>query len=154
MHDLFFLQDLAIVMTISACIMIVCRHFRLPVVLGYILAGILIGPHTPPFPLVQDLHNIKTMSEMGVIFLLFTIGLEFSLTKLKKVGTVSVIAATLEILLMLGIGFGLGRAFGWKFMDSLFLAPFSAYPARPLSRRSFSRRKRWARRLPKLSWEF
>lgn len=121
MHDLFFLQDLAIVMTISACIMIVCRHFRLPVVLGYILAGILIGPHTPPFPLVQDLHNIKTMSEMGVIFLLFTIGLEFSLTKLKKVGTVSVIAATLEILLMLGIGFGLGRAFGWKFMDSLFL---------------------------------
>lgn len=121
MHELFFLQDLAIVMTVSAGIMILCQHFRLPVVLGYILAGVLIGPHTPPFPLVQDMHNIKTMSEMGVIFLLFTIGLEFSLTKLKKVGSVSIVAATLEILLMLGIGFFLGRAFGWNFMDSLFL---------------------------------
>lgn len=121
MGELVFLQDLAIVMTVSAGIMILCQHFRLPVVLGYILAGILIGPHTPPFPLVRDLHNIHTLSEMGVIFLLFTIGLEFSLTKLKKVGSVSVVAATLEIILMLGIGFGLGKAFGWKFMDSLFL---------------------------------
>jgi len=121
MGELVFLQDLAIVMTVSAGIMILCQHFRLPVVLGYILAGVLIGPHTPPFPLVRDLHNIHTLSEMGVIFLLFTIGLEFSLTKLKKVGSVSVVAATLEIILMLGIGFALGKAFGWKFMDSLFL---------------------------------
>ena len=121
MGELVFLQDLAIVMTVSAGIMILCQHFRLPVVLGYILAGVLIGPHTPPFPLVRDLHNIHTLSEMGVIFLLFTIGLEFSLTKLKKVGSVSIVAATLEIILMLGIGFGLGKAFGWKFMDSLFL---------------------------------
>ncbi len=121
MHELIFLQDLAIVMTVSAVIMIFCRQLNLPVVLGYILAGLLIGPHTPPFPMVKDLKSIHTLSELGVIFLLFTIGLEFSLGKLKKVGVVSVIAAVLEIVIMLNIGYFVGRAFGWSFMDSLFL---------------------------------
>ncbi len=121
MYELTFLQDLAIVMTVSAVIMIFCRHLNLPVVLGYILAGLLIGPHTPPFPMVKDLKSIHILSELGVIFLLFTIGLEFSLGKLKKVGVVSVIAAVLEIVIMLNIGYFVGRAFGWSFMDSLFL---------------------------------
>ncbi len=121
MHDLTFLQDLAFVMAISAVIIIVCQRLHLPVVLGYIIAGVIMGPHTPPYSLVKDLHSINIMSELGIIFLLFSIGLEFSLTKLMKVGLVAVFAATVEILLMIFIGYYLGRAFGWKFMDSLFL---------------------------------
>lgn len=121
MGELIFLQDMAIVMAVSAIIMIVCQRFHLPVVLGYILAGVVIGPNTPPFPLVTDLHSIRILSELGVIFLLFSIGLEFSLTKLARVGLVAFFAATLEILLMIWIGYSLGQAFGWNFMDSLFL---------------------------------
>lgn len=121
MDELVFLQDMAIVMAVSAVIMIICQRFRLPVVLGYILAGVVIGPNTPPFPLIKDLHSIHTLSELGVIFLLFSIGLEFSLVKLARVGLVAFFAATLEILLMIWIGYSLGRAFGWDFMDSLFL---------------------------------
>lgn len=121
MGELIFLQDMAIVMSVSAVIMILCQHFHLPVVLGYIAAGMVIGPNTPPYSLINDLHSIHILSELGVIFLLFSIGLEFSLTKLMRVGLVSLFAATLEIVLMIWIGFSLGRAFGWNLMNSLFL---------------------------------
>lgn len=121
MPELTLLQDMAIVMAVSAAVMVFCYRWHLPVVLGYILAGLIIGPYTPPFPLVQDIESVKTLSELGVIFLLFGIGLEFSLTRLMRVGIVSLFAATLEIVLMLGIGYSLGQAFGWSFMDSLFL---------------------------------
>ncbi len=121
MHDVTFLQDMAIVMTVSALVTILFRRFNLPVVLGYILAGVIIGPHTPPYSLVTDVGSIQTLSELGVICLLFGIGLEFSLTKLMKVGLVSFAAATMEILLMFWIGFSVGKAFAWSFMDSLFL---------------------------------
>ena len=121
MDQITFLQDMAVVMAVSAAIIIVCQRFHLPVVLGYILAGVVIGPHTPPYSLIQDLHSIHILSELGIIFLLFSIGLEFSLGKLGRVGLVAFIAATVEILLMLWIGFSIGQSFGWKFMDSLFL---------------------------------
>src|SRR3989338_1668960 len=116
MHELILLQDMAIVMAVSAAVTVLCHRFRLPVVLGYIVAGLIIGPHTPPFPLVRDLISIRTLSELGVIFLLFGIGLEFSLTKLMRVGLVSFVAATLEILLMVWIGYSVGQAFGWNAM--------------------------------------
>ncbi|MBP9864925.1 MAG: cation:proton antiporter [Candidatus Omnitrophica bacterium] len=115
------IQDLAIVMMVSAIIMVLCRHFKLPLVLGYIITGAIIGPNTPPFPLIKDLDNIYTLSELGIIFLLFSIGLEFSFKKLFKVGAVSLFAAAFEILLMIWFGFTLGRSFGWGPMDSIFL---------------------------------
>jgi len=115
------IQDLAIVMMVSALIMVLCRQFRLPLVLGYIITGLIIGPHTPPFPLIKNLDSIYTLSELGIIFLLFSIGLEFSFKKLFKVGFVSLFAAALEILLMIWFGFALGRSFGWSLMDSVFL---------------------------------
>ncbi|HTL46441.1 MAG TPA: cation:proton antiporter [Verrucomicrobiae bacterium] len=121
MHAISFLQDMAMVMAASAVIMVLCQQLRLPVVLGYILAGLLIGPHTPPYSLVHDIGSINTLSELGVIFLLFSIGLEFSIRRLAKVGLVAFVAATVEIILMIWIGFSAGRALGWKFMDSLFL---------------------------------
>jgi CPA2 family monovalent cation:H+ antiporter-2 len=121
MHGFILLQDLAIVMAISAFSVILCHRIRLPVVLGYILAGIIIGPYTPPHPLVTDMESINVLSDLGIMLLLFSIGLEFSLKKLFRVGLVAFAAATVEILLMLGIGFGVGRGFGWNLMDSIFL---------------------------------
>ncbi|HRJ74093.1 MAG TPA: cation:proton antiporter, partial [Terrimicrobiaceae bacterium] len=86
MHHISFLQDLAVVMCVAALATIVFRQFKQPVVLGYILAGLLIGPHTPPFQLIADEGTIETLAELGVIFLMFSLGLEFSLRKLQKVG--------------------------------------------------------------------
>ncbi len=121
MHQLSFLQDLAIVMIVAGGVTILCHRFKQPVVLGYILAGVIIGPHTPPFPLIKDAGTIETLSELGVIFLMFSLGLEFSLRKLRQVGATAFIAATLEIIVMMAVGYGLGRLFHWSSMDSLFL---------------------------------
>ncbi len=126
MHHLTFLQDLAIVMIVAAIVTVLFRQFKQPVVLGYILAGVIIGPHTPPFPLIADKHAIETLSELGVIFLMFSLGLEFSLRKLRAVGATAFIAATLEILLMVFVGYELGRLFGWKQMDCVFLGAILA----------------------------
>jgi monovalent cation:H+ antiporter-2, CPA2 family len=121
MHQTSFLQDLAIVMSVAAVATLIFRQLKQPVVLGYILAGLLIGPHTPPFALIADEHAIETLAELGIIFLMFALGLEFSLGKLKKVGATAFIAASLEILLMILAGYALGRSFGWNEMDSIFL---------------------------------
>jgi CPA2 family monovalent cation:H+ antiporter-2 len=121
MHSVAFLQDLAIVMIVAAVVTILFHRLRQPVVLGYILAGVIIGPHSPPFLLLNDLKSIETLSQLGVVFLMFSLGLEFSFRKLKNVGFTAVIAATLEILLMIWVGYQIGRAFGWRAMDCLFL---------------------------------
>ena len=83
MHGIAFLQDLAVVMIVAGIVTVLFHRFKQPVVLGYILAGVIIGPHTPPFPLIEDEETIKTLSELGVIFLMFSLGLEFSLRKLR-----------------------------------------------------------------------
>jgi CPA2 family monovalent cation:H+ antiporter-2 len=116
-----FLQDLAIVMAVAGLVTLLFHYLKQPVVLGYILAGVIIGPNTPPFPLVHDRHTIEQLSELGVILLMFGLGLHFSLKKLASVGPTALIAATLEILIMVVAGYGLGRAFGWSPMTSLFL---------------------------------
>lgn len=121
MHHVVFLQDLAVVMIIAAVVSLLFRCIKQPVVLGYILAGVIIGPHTPPFLLINDLHNIETLSELGVIFLMFALGLEFSLKKLTKVGVTALLGALFEIFLMTWAGYQIGRAFGWATMDSVFL---------------------------------
>ncbi|HSH93085.1 MAG TPA: cation:proton antiporter, partial [Roseimicrobium sp.] len=100
---------------------IVFHRLKLPVVLGYIIAGVIIGPYTPPYKLIAEEETIKTLGELGVILLMFGLGLEFSLKKLKAVGATAFIAATLEILLMIWVGYEIGRAFGWSPMDRLFL---------------------------------
>ncbi len=121
MHHISFLQDLAVVMIIAAVVTVVFRLLKQPVVLGYIVAGVIIGPHTPPFPLIEDKETIQTLSELGVIFLMFSLGLEFNLKKLTKVGSTALIAASAEIMLMILAGYHLGQSFGWGKMDSVFL---------------------------------
>ena len=120
-HDVSFLQDLAIVMIVAGLVTVVFHRLKQPVVLGYILAGVIIGPHTPPLPLIANEGTIQTLSELGIIFLMFSLGLEFSLRKLKDVGATAFIGATMAILVMLCAGYSLGQAFGWSSIDSIFL---------------------------------
>ena len=95
MHGATFLQDLAIVIMVAAVVTVLFHKLRLPVVLGYILAGVIIGPHTPPFPLIHDEESIKTLSELGIVFLMFSLGLEFSFRRLRKVGVTEALSDAL-----------------------------------------------------------
>ena len=126
MHAISFIQDLAVIMLVAGVVTVLFHRFKQPVVLGYIVAGFIIGPHTPPFGLIHDEQTIKTLAELGVIFLMFCLGLEFSLRKLFKVGATAFIAAFLEIVLMIWIGYEIGRWFDWNTMDSLFLGAILA----------------------------
>jgi CPA2 family monovalent cation:H+ antiporter-2 len=121
MHSVTFLQDLAVVMIVAGLVTVIFHRFKQPVVLGYLIAGIIIGPHTPPFPIIQDEETIHALADLGVILLMFSLGLEFSLRKLRQVGASAFIAAFLEILLMVWLGYETGRLFGWSTMDSIFL---------------------------------
>ena len=126
MHSIGFIQDLAVIMLIAGMVPVLCHRFKQPVVLGYIMAGIIIGPYTPPFQLVQDRETIRTLAELGVVFLLFSLGLEFSLRKLSRVGATAFVAASSEIVLMIWVGYEIGRFFDWSRMDSVFLGAMLA----------------------------
>ncbi|MFT4069591.1 cation:proton antiporter [Paraburkholderia sp.] len=125
-HGIGFIQDLAVVMAFAGIVTVLFHRLKQPVVLGYIAAGVIIGPYTPPFQLIHDEQTIQTLGELGVVFLMFSLGLEFSLRKLFKVGVTAIVAALSEIVLMLWIGYEIGSAFGWNSMDSLFLGAILA----------------------------
>ncbi|HZY15987.1 MAG TPA: cation:proton antiporter [Ramlibacter sp.] len=120
MHEIGFIRDLAVVMIVAGATTILFQRMRQPVLLGYILAGVLIGPHTPGM-LVGDPRAIDDISNLGVVLLMFTLGLEFSVRKLREVGIGVLAAAVAEVGLMLWIGYGIGGLFGWTGMDALFL---------------------------------
>jgi CPA2 family monovalent cation:H+ antiporter-2 len=121
MHTIAFIQDLAIIMLTAGVVTVVFHLLRQPVVLGYIVAGVLIGPYTPPYSLVTDEETIHTLGELGVVFLLFSLGLEFSVKRLRQVGATALVAALTGIVMMLWLGYEIGLAFGWRTMDALFL---------------------------------
>lgn len=121
-----FLQDLAVIMIVAGVVTIIFHRLKQPVVLGYILVGVILGPHTPPFSFIHDENIIKTLAELGVIFLMFSLGLEFSIRKLFHVGTAALIAALSEIILMILVGYEIGQFFAWKSIDSLFLGAMLA----------------------------
>ncbi len=120
MHEIGFIRDLAVVMIVAGATTILFQRMRQPVLLGYILAGVLIGPHTPGV-LVGDPRAIDDISNLGVVLLMFTLGLEFSVRKLREVGVGVLVAAVAEVGLMLWIGYGIGGLFGWSGKDALFL---------------------------------
>lgn len=115
------ITDLALILAAAAVTTLIFKKLRQPLVLGYIVAGLLVGPHVSLFPTVSDEANIKTWSEIGVIFLLFSLGLEFSFRKLIKVGGSASITAVIEVLIMLLLGYITGQWLGWSVMDSIFL---------------------------------
>ncbi len=115
------ISDLAIMLLTAGAVAVIFKRLRLPLVLGYILAGFLVGPYMPYFFTVADESSIKTWSEIGIIVLMFGLGLEFNLHKLASVGTTAVVTALTEVFGMLAVGYLVGQALGWGSMDSVFL---------------------------------
>ena len=107
-----FLVALALVLCVAAITTVVFNKLKQPVVLGYLVAGLLVGPHAGWFPLNDDLPLIQALSELGVILLMFSLGLEFRLGALLKVGPTALLTALFECSLMVWLGFVAGRAFG------------------------------------------
>ena len=108
------ISDLALILICAGVMTLVFKRLKQPLVLGYIVAGFLASPHVPLTPSVIDVANIHTWSEIGVIFLLFALGLEFSFKKLVKVGGTAVIAACTIIFCMILVGIFVGWSFGWQ----------------------------------------
>jgi K+:H+ antiporter len=114
-----FLKSLTIVLAVAAVTTVLFQRLRQPVVLGYLIAGLIVGPHLP-IPLVADPSVVQTLSELGVILLMFSLGLEFSLRKLAVVGPTASLTALLQSSMMVWLGFMVGRAFGWTTLECLF----------------------------------
>jgi CPA2 family monovalent cation:H+ antiporter-2 len=104
-----FLKAITVVLCVAAVTTVLFRKLRQPVVLGYILAGLIVGPHVP-IPLVADRPTIVVLSELGVILLMFALGLEFSVRKLMRVGPTAGLTAVIQSSIMLWLGFLAGRA--------------------------------------------
>lgn len=138
MHLGTFLQDLALIMIVAGFVTILFHQFKQPVVLGYIIAGVILGPHTPTLVFIQDEVTVKTLAELGVIFLMFSLGLEFSIRKLLHVGAAALIAAVAEIIFMVLVGYEIGQFFGWKALDSLFLGAMLAISSTTIIIKAFS----------------
>lgn len=130
--------DLTLILAVAAATTLIFKKIRQPLVLGYILAGLLVGPHFSLVPTVVDEKSIHTWSEIGVIFLLFSLGLEFSFKKLMKVGGSASITAVVEVVLMLAFGFATGQMLGWNIMDSIFLGGILSVSSTTIIIRAFS----------------
>ncbi len=116
-HEL--LKAITVVLCVAAVTTVVFQRLRLPVVLGYLLAGLIVGPYVP-IPLSADHASVEVLSELGVILLMFALGLEFSLVKLVKVGPTAGLTAIVQTSFMVWLGFLVGRAFGWTARESIF----------------------------------
>jgi CPA2 family monovalent cation:H+ antiporter-2 len=112
--------DLATVLGVAAVITLVFRRLKQPAVLGYMLAGMIVGPHVP-IPLVADLENVQTLAELGVVLLMFSVGLEFDFRKLLEKGPTSVMLGAIQLGCTTWLGFMAGRALGWSFLQSAFM---------------------------------
>lgn len=131
------ITDLGLILAVAGVTTLIFRKIRQPVVLGYIIAGFLVGPHVSLFPTVVDSEGIKTWSEIGVIFLLFSLGLEFSFRKLVKVGGAASVTAVVEVVLMIAIGFAAGQLMDWSVMDSIFLGAILSMSSTTIIIRAF-----------------
>jgi len=116
-----FLADLALVLCVAAPTGLLFRVLRQPPILGYLLAGLVVGPHTP-LPLFADPERIHALSEFGVVLVMFSVGLEFSIARFMKVLPTSGLTALVQISAMAWAGYELGQLFGWGGVTSLFLA--------------------------------
>ncbi len=131
------IEDLALILIAGAITTLLFRKIKQPLVLGYIIAGLLVGPHISITPTVVDSANVKTLAEIGVIFLLFSLGLEFSFKKLMRVGGEASITALVEIAFITLAGYFVGKWMGWSNMDSLFLGGLLASSSTTIIIRAF-----------------
>ena len=122
MHQLpALISDLALILIVAGVVTVVFRWLKQPLVLGYIVAGLLAGPHVGLIPTIADTADIAIWADIGVVFLLFALGLEFSFKKLVRVGKTGIITAVTEVVAMFLVGLLVGRALHWSPTDSMFL---------------------------------
>lgn len=131
------IEDLALILIVAAFVVLIFRKIKQPLVLGYIIAGFLVSPNFKIFPSVVDAVNIKTLADIGVIFLLFSLGLEFSFKKLVNVGGSASVTAFVEIIFITIAGYYTGKLLGWSTMDSLFLGGMLASSSTTIIIRAF-----------------
>ena len=115
------MSDLALILICAGFMTLLFKSLKQPIVLGYIVAGFLASPNMPYMPSVTDMHGIHLWSEIGVVFLLFALGLEFSFKKILKMGAAPIVAAMAIILCMMYVGSLTGHLFGWSDMDCIYL---------------------------------
>ncbi len=132
------IQDLGFILITAAIAVLIFKKLKQPVVLGYLLAGFLMSSHVHFLPTVKDPASIHVWAEIGVIFLLFGLGLEFSFKKLAQVGKAASITATFEISFMIILGYFVGQIFGWSNMDSLFLGAILSMSSTTIIVRAFN----------------
>lgn len=121
-HHLYpLITDLGLILMTAGVAILLFKRLKQPVVLGYLIAGFIVGNHIDFFPSVQDINGVKIWAEIGVIFLLFSLGLEFSFKKLMRVGGAASITAITQIFCMIGIGYFVGQLMGWNQINSIFL---------------------------------
>ena len=131
------ITDLTLILLMASIVTLLFKRLKQPLVLGYIVAGFLASPHMPYTPSVSDMSNISTWADIGVIFLMFTLGLEFSFKKIIKMGGGPIIAACTIIFCMIVIGSSVGHLFGWSRMDSLFLGGMLAMSSTTIIYKAF-----------------
>lgn len=131
------ITDLALILATAGIVTILFRKIKQPVVLGYLIAGLLVGSHFPFLPNIVDAKSVHVWAEIGIIFLLFSLGLEFSFKKLAKVGGPAGITAIMEVIVMLAVGFMTGKFLGWPVMDCIFLGGILAISSTTIIIRAF-----------------
>ena len=131
------IADLALILISAGLVTLLFKRLRQPLVLGYIVAGFLAGPHMPYTPTVTDLGSLHIWADIGVIFLMFTLGLEFSFKKIVRMGARPVIAACCIMFCMMSLGSGIGHLFGWGSMNSLFLGGMLAMSSTTIIYKAF-----------------
>ena len=130
-------NDLALILVVAGVVTILFKRLKQPLVLGYIVAGFVVSPHMPYTMSVMDKANVQTWADIGVIFLLFSLGLDFSFKKILKMGAAPVIAAMTIIFCMMLLGITVGKAFGWSQMNCLFLAGMLAMSSTTIIYKAF-----------------
>ena len=117
----FIVQDFAVIMIIAAIMLFLTHRFKQSMVIGYLIAGMIIGPFTPPFTLIHEIETVNIFAELGIIMLLFVIGIEFPIAKLKQIGKISIIVGLTESLGTMVITFFVAQRLGFTTFDSMFL---------------------------------
>ena len=130
-------QDLALILVTAGVVTLIFKKLKQPLVLGYIMAGFLVSPNFPLTVSVLDIENIETWANIGVMFLLFTLGLDFSFKKILKMGMAPIIAALTIVFSMMMIGVTVSRIFGWSQMNGMFLAGMLAMSSTTIIYKAF-----------------
>ena len=142
MHGFHFIQDLAIILVVAGVVGWICQRIGLSVIVGFLVAGMVVGPYTPPITLVADVERVDTLAQIGLVFLMFSIGLQLSLRRLRRLGISLLVATFLGSIVVYQLSRLLAVSMGWNAKEGLFLAGMlmvssSAIISESPSRRSF-----------------